>query len=150
MIRRPSFFILHVTLPLVMGGLIYVGWRDENLLMFSWFHTLGLSSVVEELRAWSLNHNIPEWVRYSLPDGCWVYSIAAHVRLVWGDDIRGVIWGILGCSLGAVSEVLQGVGLLQGTFDWSDLLVYCLAPPMAWLVGHFWLYEPNPSKPQGE
>ena len=35
---------------LIIGGLIYVGFRDKSLLMFSWFEQLGVSGEVDAFR----------------------------------------------------------------------------------------------------
>ena len=42
--------VLHVFLPILFGGLIYLCWRDPNLLMFKWFRALGQESLITQLR----------------------------------------------------------------------------------------------------
>ncbi|HVS80924.1 MAG TPA: hypothetical protein VHE60_04260 [Pyrinomonadaceae bacterium] len=37
-----SFLSLHVLLPILIGGLVYICWRDPALLMFKWFRVLGV------------------------------------------------------------------------------------------------------------
>ena len=32
---------------LIVGGLLYIIYRTEHLLMFSWFHKIGLSPIIE-------------------------------------------------------------------------------------------------------
>lgn len=39
----------HVLLPLLVGGLIYLAWRSQTLLMFRWAEVTGLN--VEPLRS---------------------------------------------------------------------------------------------------
>ena len=48
---RFSFLALHVLLPVLAGGLIYICWRDSDLFMFRWFGAIGLGTLVNDLRA---------------------------------------------------------------------------------------------------
>lgn len=36
---------------LTIGGLIYIRYRSESLLMFDWFHNLGLTNFIEFFEA---------------------------------------------------------------------------------------------------
>lgn len=48
--RRPA---IHVLTPLAIGGLIYVLWRSDSLLMFRWFEALGVAKLVAQLRVFA-------------------------------------------------------------------------------------------------
>jgi hypothetical protein len=72
---------------------------------------------------------LPDWMVYSLPGGLWS---AAYVLLVgWLMQGRALRWRLLATLpiplAGALSELLQGAGVLSGTFDTSDVVCY-LAP----------------------
>src|SRR5687767_7235487 len=100
---RFSFITLHVLAPVFAGGLIYICWRDPTLLMFKWFGTVGLTTLVNELRdAWGPGGaSLPGWVLYSLPDGLWVYAVTAFMAHVWRGS-RSSVLAIVWISLGVV------------------------------------------------
>jgi len=135
--NRFLFFILHVLTPITVGGLIYIRWRESNLLMFRWLRNLGLETLVAWLRAGAgtVADGWPYWAVYSLPDGLWVYALTALMILFWRDarsPIK-VVWLSLGVLLGAGSELGQLAGIVPGSFDVIDLLV-CLFAAAAALV----------------
>ena len=136
--RRKLFISVHVLLPLLAGGLVYVCWRDSNLLMFKWFAAFGLEPLIAWLREGTASAQtlLPHWLVYSLPDGLWVYALTALMIFLW----RGkhplpvkIFWLSLGLLLGAGSELGQLAGVLPGTFDPVDFLV-CLAAPAGALI----------------
>jgi hypothetical protein len=139
-VRRKLFFpSIHVLLPLVAGGLVYICWRDPNLLMFKWFGALGLEPSIESLRiaTSAAQTAVPHWLIYSLPDGLWVYALTALMVLLWrGTDTLPVkmFWLSMGLLLGAGSELGQLAGVLPGAFDPIDLLVCLVAPAAALLL----------------
>ena len=114
---------------LLLGGLIYVIFRDKSLLMFDWFNTIGISNEVDGLRILFQGEGIYGWVKYSLPDGLWIFSYLFIVDAIW-DKERNVVsmiflWGL---PIAAVlSECLQHFDLLPGVFDLMDLASYMLA-----------------------
>jgi len=132
-------FFLHVSLPIVFGGLIYVCWRDPNLLMFKWFHAVGLESLILQLRLATspTKAALPFWFIYSLPDGLWVYALTAFMILLWR-DVRSLpikmFWLSLGLLLGAGSELGQLVGIVPGVFDKAVLAVCVIALVAAFLL----------------
>lgn len=139
MSRKFFFLSIHVLLPLLVGGLVYICWREPNLLMFKWFGALGLESSIESLRlATSAGQTaVPRWLIYSLPDGLWVYALTALMVLLWrGTDSLPVkmFWLSMGLLLGAGSELGQLARVLPGAFDPIDLLVCLVAPAAALLL----------------
>jgi hypothetical protein len=130
------FVALHVLTPVIAGGMIYVRWRDTNLLMFKWLRVLRLETAVSWLRAgaaepsgWSY------WLAYSLPDGLWVYALTALMVFLWRDARSPMkfLWPSLGLLLGAGSELGQLAGVVPGSFDVIDLVV-CLFAAVAAMV----------------
>ena len=119
-----------VVLPLVLGGLIYLAWRSPSLLMFQWAETLGVSSHVQELRAFAgpLAPYVPGWVFFSFPDGAWVYSATAAYLVVWRAkwSTEAAFWVLLPVAMGVGSELGQWFGVVPGTFDFVDLVFMSL------------------------
>ena len=54
---------------LVIGGLIYIRYRNESLLMFDWFQELRISNIIGEFRDDADKSNVYEWVKYNMPAG---------------------------------------------------------------------------------
>jgi hypothetical protein len=136
---KPRHFTLNVLLPIIAGGLIYLCWRDPNLLMFRWISALGLQTVVGHLRlAVSVNPGtLPHWFLYSLPDGLWVYALTAIMVQIWRESVKTwprLFWISLGLVIGAGSELGQLAGVVPGTFDLFDLCFSIFAAVAAFLI----------------
>ena len=84
-IRHFIPYFVHIILPLLLGGGIYVLFRATNLILFQWLHALGLADFVETLRAmkWIESINLPNWILYSLPDALWLYAFTQTMILLW-------------------------------------------------------------------
>ena len=139
---RPLFRTLcclaNVISPLLVGGFVYLAWRSQSLLMFSWVDAVGLDSLLHPLREFAapMLPHVPKWVLFSLPDAAWVYSMTAAYVLVWrrAKSAAGLFWVSLGCLLGAGAELGQLVSLVPGTFDLTDLCLIAAAAPLAYLT----------------
>ena len=132
---------MHVILPLLVGGLMYVCLRDPNLRMFQWFDFIGAGSLVTRLRftAAPLQNTIPFWIQFSVPNALWVYSLTAFMSLVWsGTDSRTKpFWLSLGLLFGAGTEFGQALNLVPGSFDIIDLSLCVIATPLALLTSSY-------------
>lgn len=138
MASRKLKHVVHVLFPLVLGGLIYICWREPDLLMFRWLRAIGLETVTNGLRSLTAPERkfLPYWFVYSLPDGLWVYALTAFMLLVWrnSDSLpTKVLYCSLGLILGAGTELGQLAGIVPGTFDYGDLIVCLIAPTAALL-----------------
>jgi hypothetical protein len=60
---------LYCFIPLFIGGIIYIGYRTESLLMFEWFKFIGLIKIVVLFRTVTIQIYMPDFVVYSLPNG---------------------------------------------------------------------------------
>lgn len=118
-------------IPVIVGGLIYLTYRTDSLLMFSWFEKVQLKGAVDWLR--SNNHlqnfKIPAWVKFSLPDALWLFSFTYMILLLWDFTInkQSIGWILLAPIVGLSSEVGQLIKIIPGTFDIVDLLLLLLA-----------------------
>ncbi|HEY3025407.1 MAG TPA: hypothetical protein VGJ55_04560 [Pyrinomonadaceae bacterium] len=133
---RFSFLALHVLLPVLAGGLIYICWRDPDLFMFRWFGAVGLGTLLNDLRAAvaGAQPSLPRWFLYCLPDGLWVYALTAFMMRVWGGTRSSVLaigWISLGLVIGAGSELGQLAGIVPGAFDRVDLFFSVFAAGLA-------------------
>jgi hypothetical protein len=126
---------LHVVVPLGIGGFVYLSWRTESLLMFSWAETAGVSAIADGIRTAMapLTLGVPYIVRWVLPDALWAYAFAAAMRLLWQTStsrLGALCWTALGPALAVVAEIGQRYSLVPGVFDPLDLVACALALPL--------------------
>ena len=119
--KRLEIFL--ATLCFMMGVSIYILWRDEHLLIHSILHACHLHPILDGIRSQAADIYLPEWVRFALPDGLWsmsyILTIDALVK-------RDYLWTSVIPAIGILSELMQWIGWLPGTFDICDLLAYGL------------------------
>jgi len=113
---------------LILGGLVYISFRQDTLKMFSWFDSINLSAVISELRLFTLplSDHLPNWFLYSLPDGLWLFSYLSVLLVVWDNVIskQNIHWLLLVPMIAILSEIGQLFKLVPGTFDIFDLTFY--------------------------
>lgn len=115
---------------LILGCIIYLMFRSKTLNIYQWCETLGLSDIVDYFRQMTALWVVPDFIRFSLPDGLYCAAYLLLMDAVWHDDKRLIKYVLLSIvpvvTIG--SELLQYVGLVPGTFDIYDLLCYAGSP----------------------
>ena len=116
-------------LILSIGGLIYIGFRDKSLLMFTWFDYLGVSEHIDRFRNLFNSEGVFDWVKNSLPDGLWLFAYMFLVDAIWNGSrlITSYLFIYFLPFLALMSEFLQYFGLVPGVFDWIDVASYLFA-----------------------
>lgn len=132
--RRKADFLLASVLMLV-GGMVYLLFRPRTLLLFAVLDKLGFGETIGRWRMAVSAVSLPEFVLYSLPNGIWVISYVLVIDGVFSSSpvATRLRWASVIPVLGVGSELLQGVGVMPGTFDWADLLCYAV-PYLAYLI----------------
>lgn len=120
--------VIHATglslLLFFIGGMIYLMFRSESLVMFRWCENLHIKQYVDALR---ISYALPQWIVYSLPDGLWLCSYVLFVSAIWNFDLKQgwpYIFSLPVIAIG--SELAQAYNLVRGTFDWTDIICYIL------------------------
>lgn len=124
--KKNKPFLIHVFIPLIIGGLIYVFFRSKMLRLFDWINMIGLSDIVNEIRTitYPFKEILPNWFLNSLPDGLWVYSFSAMLFFTSKNYfIQNKILLMLPFVLVLIMEVLQLLHIICGTFDILDLVI---------------------------
>lgn len=114
---------------LTLGGLIYLGWRSEDLVMFQLLKRWGLYDLTISIRNIGAEHSLSDWIKYSMPDGLWLFSYMFLIDAIWY-KYRYILYYIFLWSLPIIaimSELLQYVAIVPGTFDIIDLTSYIFA-----------------------
>lgn len=111
--------ILHIALPIFIGSMIYVLFREKNLLMFEWFNYFKLGFIIDFLRNnfYKYRTYIPKSVLFSLPDALWVYSFTMFLSIYSKNRI--ILLAIFVGSI--ITEILQ-LWFVIGTFDIYDVI----------------------------
>ncbi len=121
-------FFLFVLQPILLGGLIYMLFRSDTLLMFRWFRIIKIGKIVQFLRSTNFIKSIilPDWVKYSLPDGLWIFSYVSLMILIWDYKISriSIRWILVLPIIAVLSEFGQLFKIVPGTFDIMDLITY--------------------------
>ena len=126
-----AFEITAALLLFAIGGCIYIAFRSTSLQMFVWFDNLGLHEVVMYVRNLSRGIQIPEFVRFCVPDGLWTLSYILFMDAIWLPDVkRQLLFSCIIPLIGSLSEVLQYFGVVKGTFDLVDLSCYIRKLPI--------------------
>ena len=129
MTRR--YVAINCVLPLVIGGMIYLLWRSDDMLMFKCADAIGLSPAIYAGRGsvGAFSEWIPDIILFSLPDAVWVYSGTAFFSRLWHDAPRIVHigWSSIFAVLAIGSEIGQLAGLVPGTFDVMDAWLCAVA-----------------------
>lgn len=124
--RKFFVVLIHVFLPLFVGGSLYLIFRSSQLRMFEWVNYLGLNQQVFYLRDSLIPFAdvLPGWIYFSLPDGLWTYSFTSAIVLLWKSNERQLkFWVALPILISVIPELLQGINLFPGTFDLLDLIL---------------------------
>ena len=111
--------ILHIALPIFIGSMIYILFREKELLMFNWFNYLKLNFIIDFLRNnfYEYRIYIPKSILFSLPDALWVYSFTMFLSIYFKNRI--ILSAIFVGSI--ITEILQ-LWFVLGTFDIYDVI----------------------------
>lgn len=121
--KRISYIILSVAF-LLIGVIVYYYCRNEVLVYESYLginKSKGIVSDPKLVNANWLTKSIANW----LPDLCWEISFLYMLTAVWGSWKQVPILLKLATLIVILgSELLQAIGIIPGTGDILDLLVY--------------------------
>ena len=123
---------------LILGTSVYILFRSSNLKVFSWLDLLGINILESNIRksALEISPSLPKWILLSLPDGLWLFSYVCLMLYIWKNSvtIQNLFWITIIPVIAIGSEIARYFGLLQGTFDFTDLLLYILGGVLPLLI----------------
>ena len=132
MIEDIKLFVIYkkdwlVALLLILtGGMIYVLYRPENLLLFRVTDSLGITPLIDTLRSNSSRVMLPSFIVNSLPAGLWTASYLLMMYITTKFHTRRIrLMLALPLPISAIAlEFMQLLGWCPGTFDIYDLICY--------------------------
>ena len=112
-------WIIFVFLPILLGTFIYTFYRTDTLLLFSWYRKLGVEQFIASTKSGitSILPQIPNIIKYSLPDALWVFSATYGMLLIWK---KKTLWTYIPITIAIISEILQIPHIVLGTFSLLD------------------------------
>lgn len=123
---------------LILGGMIYILFRSNSLLMFDWFEQFGILDFIVKSRNLinPKTHLVPRWILYSAPDGLWLFSYICFMFVIWKNSVttKNIIWIILLPIYAFYTEFGQFFGFISGTFDLLDLIAYGLGLILPFII----------------
>ena len=125
--KKNNKILFHVLIPMIIGGFIYIIFREKNLLMFNWFNFVGCENLVDFLRYNFSKYYIPNWLLFNYPDGIWIYSFVSFMLIIWNGVKSNTkfVWLAIAPILGISAEIGQYINIIPGTYDKFDLM-FCL------------------------
>ena len=126
-------------LLLIVGIGIYLLFRSTSIRLYQWCMALPIADTIETWRNAAAGLSLPDFCKYSLPDGLYCASYILMSDAVWR---RAKVWKrtlvVSIMPLVAIShELLQITGIAHGTFDLNDLFCYAV-PLLSYYAISFW------------
>ena len=111
---------------LLVGIMIYLLYRPQNLLAFKIVDALGLSHVIDNLRFSFSVFQLPPFVINSLPAGLWTtsYLMMMYITTKFHTRRNRLMLALPIPIMAIVLEFMQLCGWCPGTFDIYDLICY--------------------------
>ena len=120
-----NIVLIIAMMALMVGGMIYVFFRPESIMMFKWFPFLG---VLRKQVSFFHNVHFPDYIVYSIPDGLWLLSYILLMGAIWNFKYQRCLFIIILLPIFAIfHEIFQLYHLVPGYFDVLDLVVYVIA-----------------------
>lgn len=119
-----------ILLPIGLGGLIYVLFRGDTILINRLLLHSPIGGELAQLRESLLWIQVvtPEWMIYSLPAALWMLSLLLYLLWVWRER-RGaafLAWFLLVVAIALGAEMGQTTSIVPGTFSAGDLVAYSI------------------------
>ena len=106
--------------------MMYIYFRPDTLKMFHFFKYIGVLDILENMK--SDPSIVSLWVLYNLPDGVWLFAYSILIGCIWNFKIKDCWMFILVMPFICIPhEILQGLGVMHGTYDPNDIFAYIMA-----------------------
>lgn len=121
--RRRKKYVLLGVVSLVLGAMIYIVFRENSYIGI----TFNSISMIQEIRR-VLDGFSCGFLKFYLPDFLWGFSLCCNLLAVYIPKRNGCIICVgIAFLCGCVWEWMQYKGIVSGTGDINDVLMYLLA-----------------------
>ena len=116
---------------LLVACTIYLVMRSKSIALYQWCRATVGTALADSMREATRGWAVPDFVRYSLPDGLYCLSYILIADAIWSGSRQAAKYIVVAAIPAAalLHETMQLAGLARGTFDWAD--VACYALPLA-------------------
>lgn len=125
MSRRILFTYIVAFVMLILGCLIYLFFRDA-VIFTSWLSEHFGLEMPNYGHIINGNTFLGGIFLYSLADALWYGSMLLFERPLRTDNWASRVMTIMIVFLPFILEFLQYTGVISGTFDWNDIIIYLL------------------------
>lgn len=129
--------IFHIGIPIFLGACIYTFFRVDSLLIFYIYELFQIDGLINVIRYDTMTWKIPDFIKYSLPDGLWVYAFTNYMVSIWKNENPSWMKFIFLSSpflFGIGGELIQIIAPSIGTFDMGDLIISVAAFSIAYMI----------------
>lgn len=131
MSKRVFFFVSGIT-ALILGGLLYVLFRENTYIARHMAYAFSLDKVRAGLKFLNCG-----FIRYYLPDYLWGFSLCSIFFAIYSPDIlKEVFIAISIFAYGLIWELMQFYKVVSGTGDLVDVFMYLLAVVTVVIINH--------------
>ena len=120
------FYLLNIVVPLLIGTYIYIRYSPNVIFV-------GYLNNFIELKVKELN-SVTLFLRNYICDFCWSYSLAFSISFIYYKNLSLVYSILIPTTIGSVIELLQLIGLMNGTYDLFDIFVELLATLLCFMI----------------
>jgi hypothetical protein len=115
--------LLLIFISLLAGTFIYFLTRTEGTVINFYLSQVNNGRLLSSMQGLVENTALPYWFIYSLPDALWMLAMSLSILLIWKYQIHSssIACTIIAVCAGMSHEILQGAGIISGTFDGADL-----------------------------
>jgi hypothetical protein len=126
MVYKKHIDTITAVLPLLLGGLIYICFREKNILFFSWLQYFNINDYLFQ-NIYTGNNIILKYFIYSLPNGLWILSGLLILKLFLKNEYFLLsIYSIVFIVISFIIEIGQLFKFVRGTFDILDIITIAL------------------------
>lgn len=115
--------ILLGTMTLVLGFLIYIFFRTNTHIARAFDKIDWIVYIRRQLPGCS-----NDFIKFYLPDFLWGFSLNCGLMAIYDPRVKGgILCGCIALVSGCIWEILQYIGIVSGTGDVIDIIMYLLA-----------------------
>lgn len=121
--RKMTIFYLIAIVSLMSGGALYVVFRENTYIAQIIRNLISVDSITHYLKR--IDNN---FLKFYFVDYLWALSLSCGLHIIFSPNKKGSILctGIIS-FIGIVYELLQLAGIISGTGDLVDVILYFLA-----------------------
>jgi len=114
--------ILIASISMFIGCFIYIFLRPVEALGVK--ELVSHLRIIKELREYTTQYRLSNWILYSLPNGLWTFSYSLIIFSIWlGVRTKeATIWLVTIPIVGFTYEIFQYLDIIKGTFCTDDMI----------------------------